>query len=115
LRQPFALRRDAVETDRLTERAMSASDVFRFRLFVAGDALNSSKAIANLTSLCVDYLPDRHDIEIVDVFRYPDEARGAGVTLTPTLLKVFPPPSVAIVGILNDTAAVLEALGMGDS
>jgi circadian clock protein KaiB len=109
------LRRDAVETDRLSERAMSASDVFRFRLFVAGDALNSSKAIANLTALCVDHLPNRHDIEIVDVFRHPDDASGADVMLTPTLLKVFPLPSVAIVGILNDTVAVLDALGLGAS
>jgi circadian clock protein KaiB len=91
---------------------MSASEVFRFRLFVAGDSLNSSKAIANLTALCVDYLSDRHDIEVVDVFRHPDDASAADVTLTPTLLKVFPLPPVAIVGNLHDTAAVLDALGL---
>ncbi len=94
---------------------MSESDVFRFQLFVAGDALHSSQAIANLTALCVDYLPNRHDIDIVDVFRHPADARAARVTATPTLLKLSPPPAVAIVGTLNNTRAVLDALGLGNS
>jgi diguanylate cyclase (GGDEF)-like protein/PAS domain S-box-containing protein len=94
---------------------MSASDVFRFQLFVAGDAFHSSQAIANLTALCVDHLPDRHEIEIIDVFRHAADARAAQVTATPTLLKLSPLPAVAIVGTLNDTRAVLEALGLGVS
>jgi circadian clock protein KaiB len=101
--------------DCLSEHAMIVSDIFRFQLFVAGDAFHSSQAIANLTALCVDYLPDRHDIEIVDVFRHPDHASSARVTLTPMLLKLFPLPVIAIVGTLSDTGAVLEALGLDAS
>ena len=40
---------------------------FTFRLYVAGDAPNSTQAIANLRALCSEHLPERYEIEIVDV------------------------------------------------
>ena len=48
---------------------MSRHIKFKFRLYVAGDAPNSAQARANLTALCRVHLPDRHEIEVVDVFR----------------------------------------------
>jgi circadian clock protein KaiB len=48
---------------------MNGTDTYTFRLYVAGDALNSAQAISNLLSLCRIHLPGRHEIEIVDVFR----------------------------------------------
>ena len=44
---------------------------FKFRLYVAGDAQNSAQAVANLNALCRAHLLDRHEIEIVNVFREP--------------------------------------------
>ena len=42
---------------------MSRQGMFRFRLYVAGDALNSAQALTNLTALCRAHLRDRHIIE----------------------------------------------------
>jgi circadian clock protein KaiB len=86
--------------------------MFRFRLFVAGDAMNSTQAIANLTALCRAYLPDRHAIEIVNVFREPKRALADGVFMTPTLVRLAPPPELRIVGTLSQTQPVLRALGL---
>jgi circadian clock protein KaiB len=84
----------------------------KFRLYVANHAQNSTKAIANLTALCREYLPNRHEIEIVDVYKDPMRALADGVLMTPTLIRVSPLPSRRIVGTLSQTQLVLDALGL---
>jgi circadian clock protein KaiB len=91
---------------------MSGRARFRFRLYVAGDALNSVQAVANLAALCRAHLPDRHEIEVVDVFREPERALADRIFLTPTLLKLAPAPARRIVGTLSQTQPVLQALGL---
>ena len=88
--------------------------MFKFRLYVAGDALNSLQALANLTALCQTHLPDRHQIEVVDVFREPKRALADGILMTPTLIKLAPSPARRIVGTLSHTQPVLEFLGLED-
>jgi circadian clock protein KaiB len=87
-------------------------DVFVFRLYVAGDALNSVQARRNLSAMCLRYLPDRHRIEVVDVLRDPEQALLDGILLTPTLLKLAPDPPRRILGSLSDLAPLLDALGL---
>ena len=91
---------------------MAHREVFRFRLFIAGETLNSVRAIANLTAICRTHLADRHEIEVVDVLRHPEEAMAAGILMTPTLLKFAPGSRQKIVGTLSDAASVLDALGL---
>lgn len=91
---------------------MSSHIVFKFRLYVAGDAPNSAQAFANLTALCRAHLMNRHEIEIVDVFREPKRALIDGVFLTPTLVKLAPSPVQIIVGSLSQTQTLLDALGL---
>lgn len=85
---------------------------YKFRLYVAGDAWNSTQAIANLNALCSKLLPNRHEIVIVDVFTDPNRALTDGVFMTPTLVKCAPPPGCRIVGTLCQTEVVLQALGL---
>jgi PAS domain-containing protein len=66
---------------------------FKFRLYVAGDAQNSAQAVTNLTALCRAYLRNRHDIEVVNVFREPKRALADGILMTPTLVKLSPTPA----------------------
>ena len=91
---------------------MSRRVMFKFRLYVAGDALNSAQALANLSAFCQVQLPDRHEIEIVDVFREPKRALADGVFMTPTLVKLAPLPTRKIVGTLSHMKPVLRALGL---
>jgi circadian clock protein KaiB len=84
----------------------------QFRLYIAGGTRNSERARANLTALCMEYLPDRHDIEIVDVLTEPDRAMEDGIFMTPTLLKLWPLPAQRIVGTLNQTEFVLQSLDL---
>ena len=91
---------------------MSRRAMFRFRLFVAGSAPNSTQAIANLAAFCRTHAPDCHEVEVVDVFREPKRALAESIFLTPTLVILAPPPVRRIVGTLSHVQTVLLALGV---
>jgi circadian clock protein KaiB len=79
---------------------------------VAGDAQNSVQALANLGAFCRTYLPNRHEIEVVNVFQSPERALADGIFMTPMLIKLTPPPIRRIVGTLSQTQPILHALGL---
>jgi circadian clock protein KaiB len=91
---------------------MSERDIYEFRIYVVGDAPNSTLALANLSALCHAHLPDRHQIEVVDVLRNPRRGFADGILLTPTLVKLSPLPVRKIVGTLSRSQHVLQALGL---
>ena len=91
---------------------MSRQVVYRFRLYVADDALNSAQAHANLMALCRTYLAGRYEVDLVDVFKEPRRALVDGIFMTPTLIRLAPLPVRRIVGTLSQTAVVLRALDM---
>jgi circadian clock protein KaiB len=90
----------------------SVNTVVTMRLYVAGKAPNSVKAIANLEAICQQYLKGAYKLEIVDVCEQPRRALADGVIVTPSLAKVSPAPSSNIIGNLADTLSVLAALGL---
>lgn len=82
------------------------------RLYIAGSAPNSVKAIANLQAICGRYLKDSYKLEIVDVCEHPRRALADGVLVTPSLAKVSPAPAANVIGNLSDMRSVLAALGL---
>jgi circadian clock protein KaiB len=91
---------------------MSQAAFFKFRLYIAGDAQNSLEALNNLHAICDRLVPERHEIEVVDVFQNPKRALAEGIFLTPILVKIEPAPSRRIVGTLSQTQTVVQALGL---
>jgi circadian clock protein KaiB len=83
---------------------------FVFRLFVAGNELNSSQARRNLTRICEEHIKGRYKIDVVDVLKDAAAAHINHVLVTPTLILIKPLPKVAVLGNLNDTRQVLAAL-----
>jgi circadian clock protein KaiB len=80
------------------------------RLYVAGDAPNSSRARANLRRLLADVDPARYDLEIIDCLDEPLRALNDGVLVTPTLVRVQPEPQRTVVGTLSALDHVADAL-----
>lgn len=89
-----------------------AAAVMALRLYVAGGAPNLVQARANLAAICQQYLKGRYQLEIVDVFEQPLRALADGVIVTPSLIKLSPPPATQVVGNLSDKNNVLLALGL---
>jgi circadian clock protein KaiB len=83
-----------------------------FRLYLAGGAPNSVRALANLYAICHRHFPDSHRIEIIDVLREPMRALAETILVTPTLVKVSPAPEQQIIGNLSEEEEVLRALGL---
>lgn len=95
---------------------VSAAPLIELRLYVARNAPNSSRAIANLTRICHHYVGERYQLEIVDVWEQPERALQDGVIATPLLIRLYPEPTVLLLGDLRDTENVVAALGFtGDS
>ncbi len=70
------------------------------------------RAIANLEAVCREFLPDGCELEIIDILREPQRGLGDKIMVTPTLIKVAPPPVRRIFGDLSDRARLLDALGL---
>jgi circadian clock protein KaiB len=89
------------------------TEMIIMRLYIAGEAPNSQRAMNRLQSLCAEYLKaEQYRIEIVDILEDPLRALSDRILVTPTLLKLAPPPTSQIIGDLSDTAYVLLALGI---
>jgi circadian clock protein KaiB len=80
------------------------------RLYIAGNAPNSLRAIANAKAICDEHFASGHDLEIVDLLKHPRRALADGIIVTPTLLKLLPLPVQKVIGNLSDTNQVLIAL-----
>jgi circadian clock protein KaiB len=90
---------------------------YLFRLFLAGNGLNSQKAQANLRSLCCEHMNGNCTIELVDVVKDFEAAVRDNILITPALIMVTPRPRVIVLGNLSDRQKVLLALRLseGDS
>jgi circadian clock protein KaiB len=93
---------------------MTPHPTVELRLYKAGNGPNSLRAVANALSLCKEHnTVQQCQLEIIDVLETPWRALQDGVLVTPTLLRIFPQPSVRIIGDLSERAHVLIALNMG--
>jgi circadian clock protein KaiB len=84
--------------------------MLRLRLYVAGNAPNSLRAIANTQAICHEHFAARHHLEIVDLLAEPRRALADKIIVTPTLLKLRPLPVQRLIGDLSDTRQLLQTL-----
>jgi circadian clock protein KaiB len=91
-------------------KARSKRGGLLLRLYVAGNAPNSLRAVANAKAICEEYLTSRYDLEIVDLLKHPNRALKDGIIVTPTLLRLRPLPVQRVIGNLSDTNQVLLTL-----
>jgi len=82
------------------------------RLYVAGQTPKCITAFANLKEICEEHLQGRYDIEIVDLLKQPQLARGEQIVAVPTLVRKLPPPMRKIIGDLSNTERVLVGLDL---
>jgi circadian clock protein KaiB len=85
---------------------------FVFRLYVVDEGPCSARAIANLSAICKNHLPDTHQIEIVDLLQDPRRVLSDHIVTTPTLIKLSPHPVLKTIGDLGEETKVLLALGL---
>jgi len=87
-------------------------DEWILRLYTAGQTARSAAALHNLRSICEEHLAGRYRIEVVDLVKHPQLARGDQIVAVPTLVRRLPPPMKRIIGDLSNEDSVLVGLDL---
>src|SRR6187397_299928 len=82
------------------------------RLYVAGQSARSAAALRNLEAICEEHLAGRYRIEVIDLLKHPQLAKGDQIVAVPTLVRHLPPPVKKIIGDLSDAERVLVGLDL---
>ena len=86
--------------------------VWNLRLYVAGQTPKSIRAISNLKVLCEEHLKGRYQIEVIDLRKNPQLARGDQIVAIPTLVRRLPRPLRTIIGDLSNSVRLLVGLDL---
>ena len=80
------------------------------KLYVAGQTPKSIAAFANLKKICEEHMKGKYQIEVIDLLKNPQLAKGDQILAIPTLVRQLPPPLRKIIGDLSNTERVLVGL-----
>lgn len=95
----------------VTEKsARSETKHFVLKLYVTGANRRSQRAIRNLNQICEEHLQGRYELEVVDLYQFPDSARDAEILAVPTLIREVPAPARRVIGDLSQSDRVLLLL-----
>lgn len=89
-----------------------AAEAWELRLYVAGQTPKSILALTNLKQFCEEHLQGRYHIEVVDLLKNPQLAKGDQILAIPTLVRKLPEPIKKIIGDLSNTERVLVGLDL---
>ena len=85
---------------------------WELRLYVAGQTPKSIAALANLKKFCEENLKGQYNIEVIDLVKHPQLARGDQILAIPTLVRKLPSPMKKIIGDLSNTERVLVGMDL---
>ncbi len=87
-------------------------EFWHLRLYVAGQTPKCATAFANLQRMCEEHLAGRYSIEVIDLLKNPQLAKGDQIVAIPTLVRHLPPPLKKIIGDLSNTERVIVGLDL---
>jgi circadian clock protein KaiB len=88
----------------------SKKAILQLRLYTAGQTPKSVTALRNLKIICEEHFKGMYDLEVVDLLKQPQLARGDQILAIPTLVRRLPVPVKKIIGDLSNTERVLVGL-----
>jgi circadian clock protein KaiB len=94
------------------ERQPAEPPVWDLRLYVAGQTAKSLLAFANLKRICEEHLAGQYHIDVIDLMKNPQLAKGDQILALPTLVRKLPQPVRKIIGDLSNTERVLVGLDL---
>src|SRR6267142_1433912 len=86
--------------------------IWELRLYVAGQSPKSIRAFANLKKICEEHLAGKYRIEVIDLLKTPQLARGDQILAIPTLVRRIPEPVKKIIGDLSNSERALVGLNI---
>jgi circadian clock protein KaiB len=93
----------------------SNGQMVELRLYVAGQTPKSLAALANLKKICHEHLEGGYKLNVIDLVKTPQLARGDQILAIPTLVRKLPVPIRKIIGDLSDLERVLVGLNLEEN
>ncbi|MDO1451335.1 circadian clock protein KaiB [Rhodocytophaga aerolata] len=94
----------------MTNTMEPTEEMWKLRLYIAGQTPKSVTALANLKKYCEQYLKGRYQLEVIDLLKNPQLAEGDQILAIPTLVRKVPVPMRKIIGDLSNQERVLVGL-----
>jgi circadian clock protein KaiB len=91
-------------------KGRGAETMWELRLYIAEHTPKSLEAFSNLKKICEEHLAGKYRLEIIDLLKNPQLARGDQILAIPTLVRKLPEPVKKIIGDLSNTKHVLVGL-----
>lgn len=88
------------------------SEIWKLRLYIAGQTPNSIIAVTNLKRICEERLQGRYRIEVIDLLLNPQLAKGDQIVAIPTVVRRLPAPVKRIVGNLSKNEGAVVGLDL---
>lgn len=89
-----------------------STELWELRLYVAGQTTRAVTAFKNLQKICEEHLPGQYRIEVIDLLKNTQLAKGDQILAVPTLVRKLPQPVRKIIGDLSNTERVLVGLDL---
>ncbi len=110
-KRPKKPRKAKLEADDVSSKN-PVTPKWRLRLYVAGQSAKSMTALENIRKLCETHMPGQYNIEIIDLVKQPQLARGDQIIAIPTLVRELPAPMKKIIGDLSNADRTLVGLDL---
>ena len=94
------------------DQARENPERYRLRLYVAGATPGSASAVQAIEDIWRERLEGQYELEVVDIYQLPEQARQDDIIATPTLVKTEPGPVMRVVGDLADREHLLVVLSL---
>lgn len=82
------------------------------KLYVTGMTPRSQEALRNIKKVCLEYLNNNYELEIIDIYQQPTLAKGDQIIAVPTLVKKLPAPLRRLIGDLSLEDRILLGLDL---
>ena len=79
-------------------------------LYIAGASRRSLRAVDNVRAFCEQELAGDYALDVVDLYRSPDEARAAQIVAAPTLVRHKPDPPRRVIGDMSNLERLRQAI-----
>jgi circadian clock protein KaiB len=111
----------AVERESMKARSATAGKknsgngrtaIIELKLYVAGQTPKSLAALSNLNKICKEHLQGQYKLQVIDLVKKPQLAKGDQILAIPTLVRKLPMPIRKIIGDLSDVEKVVVGLNL---
>jgi circadian clock protein KaiB len=86
---------------------------WKLRLYIAGVTPKGMAALENLEKICREHLEGKkYSIEVIDLLKNPQLAKGDQIFAIPTLVRRLPKPIKRIIGDLSNVERTMVGLNI---